>query len=120
MPELGSASDIVGMTTEHTGQQWHVVGNRLDKAVENAEILIAIKYKEVEKMPTDETRSDEELAEDRAEEARQKQVLDALDALSKRYKSLVGELPPNGISIEGIQNRIREEMIRRDLRPYKL
>ena len=66
----------------------------------------------------------EEMTEDEIEageeEVSRKKTMDALDALAKRYKGLVGSLPPSDLPIAEIQNKIVQEMEKRNLRPYKL
>ena len=71
-------------------------------------------------MTKDEIRTDEEIAEDLAEEASHQRVVKYLDDLKKRYKTLFGDDPDWKLSTLEIQNKIAAEMRRRDLRPYKL
>ena len=64
--------------------------------------------------------SDEEELENLADEARGKEVAEALANLAQRYKALFGNDPSGHPPIAEIQEKIAGEMKRRDLRPYKL
>ena len=67
-----------------------------------------------------EFRTDEEIAEDSAEESKYKATLVALSDQSNRYKALFGDEPDGRLSPADIHNKIAEEMKRRNLRPYKI
>ena len=58
--------------------------------------------------------------EELEDEAKTKEVIIFLSNLIQSYKDLFGMAPDNNLSIEGIRSKIREEIIRRELRPYKL
>ena len=68
----------------------------------------------------DEIRTDEEIAEELEEEIQYKGTLKAIEAHAQRYKSLFGDLPSDELTPSAIQNKIAEEMNRRNLRPYRL
>ncbi len=63
---------------------------------------------------------DDELEEIAAEEVKHKKTLETLKDIKKRYKSLFGSDPDDQLPIAEIQDKIRVEMIRRDLRPFRL
>ena len=63
-----------------------------------------------------ETRSDEELAEDRVEEARDKDVAKVLADIKKKYTTLYGDNTDEKFSLAEVQEMIRVKMPR----PYKL
>lgn len=53
------------------------------------------------------------------EEEQHKETLEAIGVLTKKYTDLFGSVPSN-LSISDLQDKIAEEMRRRDLRPFKL
>ena len=57
---------------------------------------------------------------DTDEEARQKEVGDALASLNERYKVLFGIDPDEHLPFAEKQNRIADEMARKGQRPYIL
>lgn len=62
----------------------------------------------------------DEEEEELAEEARDEEVIKALEDIYKRYKALFGNDPDGRLTLAEIQERIVAEMTRRDLRPFRL
>ena len=55
-----------------------------------------------------------------AEEAKHKETIEAIETLMKRYKDLFGNEPDMELPLTEIRDKIIAEMIRRNLRAYKL
>ena len=86
--------------------------NRIDKAWEEAMALADEAREEI--------RTDEEIEEDKRDEAEHQMVLEALSNQANRYKSLFEEFPSPEMAPYEIQKKIIAEMTRRNLRPYHL
>ncbi len=63
---------------------------------------------------------DKEDVEDIADETARKELLMTIETERGRYRDLFGELPDEKMTLWKMRDKIRVEMIRRDLRPYKL
>ena len=62
----------------------------------------------------------DEEKEEKADKDRDEAVIKALDDMVKRYKALFDNEPDMNLTPAEIWDKIRTEMIRRNLRPYKL